>query len=243
MSAHAGKVAVITGASRGVGAGLAEHFHAQGLKVGLCSRSAPVLEGAEGVVRRELDVRDAGALAELAEAVARELGPIDLWINNAAVLEPVTFQRDLDPQALADHLAINVVGVLNGTQAFLAHRAPEAVLLNISSGAALKGYAAWSAYCAGKAALDRLSECLALEEGERGLRVHAVAPGVIDTDMQRTIRSKSREEFPMLDKFLQLKADDAFNSPDYVARELLAIAFDPAARPDEVVVRLASEKG
>ena len=243
MSAHAGKVAVITGASRGVGAGLAEHFHAQGLKLGLCSRSAPVLEGAEGVVRRELDVRDPAALAELAEAVAQELGPIDLWINNAAVLEPVVFQRELDPLALADHLAINVGGVLNGTQAFLAHRAPEAVLLNISSGAALKGYAAWSAYCASKAALDRLSECLALEEGERGLRVHAVAPGVIDTDMQRTIRSKSRDEFPMLDKFLQLKADDAFNSPEYVARELLAIAFDPAKRPDEVVVRLESEKG
>lgn len=240
-----GKVVVITGASRGLGAGMADAMAARGVRLGLCARGPSALNDGPDVVTACLDVREPGDLETFTARVSERLGRIDLWINNAAVLDPIVFQRDLTPEALSQHLAINVLGVLNGTRAYLSHLAgrddPAGVLLNISSGAAVRGYPAWSAYCASKAAVDRLSECLQLEEAASGLRVHAVAPGVIDTDMQRTIRSLTEEQFPLVEKFKQMKRDEAFNTPAYVAEHLLRIAFDPAARPDDVVARLVPE--
>jgi benzil reductase ((S)-benzoin forming) len=115
------------------------------------------------------------------------------------------------------------------------------VLINISSGAAARAYAGWSAYCASKAAVERFTECVQLEEASTGLRAYAVQPGVIDTAMQEQIRASRAEDFPALDKFLAIKRQSAFNTPPFVARQLLAIAFDPAARSGQVVVRLPSE--
>ncbi len=235
------KVVVITGASRGLGRGLAEELARRGAKLGLCARTAIV--GVEGVAR-ELDVTDEAAVMEFAAAVASAHGPIDLWINNAGVLDPVVFVRALGTDALMRHLAINVAGVLHGTKAFVHHlRATgrEGVLINISSGAALKGYAGWGAYCAGKAAVDRLTECVALEEGA-ALRAYSVAPGVIDTDMQAQIRGMSEAEFPEREKFVQLKRDEAFNTPAFVARELSTIAFGASPPPSGAVLRLPSER-
>ena len=249
MAAEAkGKVVVITGASRGIGKGMAERMAGLGVRLGLCARSSLPLDDGPDVVAKQVDVTDEGAVVGFAEAVAERLGEIDLWINNAGVLDPVVFVRDLDSAALAKHLDINLRGVLHGTKAYLRHldaRGHDGVLVNVSSGAALKGYAGWGAYCAGKAAVDRLTECVQLEEAHRGsgLRAYAVAPGVVDTAMQATIRGKSADEFPMVDKFLQLKKDEAFNSPAYVADRLLDVAFSPSARPDGVVVRLPPEQG
>lgn len=236
------KVVVITGASRGLGKGMAEEMRRLGVSLGLCARSD--IAGIEAVTAR-VDVTDRAAVAAFAEQVIARHEKIDLWINNAGVLEPVRFVRDLEADALMRHLAVNLAGVLHGTAVFVDHLRQsdrEGVLVNISSGAALRGYAGWGAYCAGKAGVDRLTECVELEEGRR-LRAYAVAPGVIDTDMQRALRSMSEEQFPALEKFLQLKRDEAFNSPAYVAREILRIAFDPSARPEAVVLRLPSENG
>jgi NAD(P)-dependent dehydrogenase (short-subunit alcohol dehydrogenase family) len=235
------KVVVITGASRGLGRGMAQEMAKLGCHLGLCARSDSAIEGVEAVTA-QADVTDEAAVASFADSVIEAYGRIDLWINNAGVLEPIKFLRDLSTDELMAHLAINIGGVVNGTKVFAAHlneQRRDGVLINISSGAALKGYAAWGAYCAGKAAVDRLSECADLEEEH--MRAYAVAPGVVDTDMQRTIRSKTPEEFPMVEKFHQLVRDDAFNSPAFVARSLLNIAFDPGARPDAVVLRLPAE--
>lgn len=236
------KVVVITGASRGLGQGMAEEMAKHGVRLGLCARRECALATVDAVTARA-DVTDESALAQFAQRVVAAYGHIDLWINNAGVLEPIKFLRDLDTAQLMQHLAINVGGVVNGTKIFTKHvrrSARQGVLINISSGAALKGYAAWGAYCASKAAVDRLAECVDLEE--ELIRAYSVAPGVIDTDMQRHIRSLTPEQFPMVDKFHQMVKDDAFNSPAFVARSLLSIAFDPEARPDSVVVRLPNER-
>ncbi len=238
------KVAVITGASRGLGAGLAHTFAAHGLRLGLCARTLPrVPAGAEGLAR-SVDVTDPDALEGFVAEVEQTLGPIDLWINNAGILEPIAPARDISPVDFRRLIEINVLGTVFGSQTFIRHRRRHGgggVLINLSSGAAQQAYAGWSAYCASKAAVDRFSEALSLEEAGQGIRVHAVAPGIVDTDMQRLIRSTSADRFPMVEKFHQLKAAGRFNSPEFVASSLLGYAFDPARAPRSVVVRVENE--
>lgn len=239
-----GRVAVVIGASRGLGAGLARAFAERGLRLGVCARGASALEPGPGVVARRLDVTDAGAVLAFAGEVARALGPIDLWVNNAAVLEPIGPLRELDPGAVRRHFEVNVLGVVHGSAAFARHVREvgrPGVLVNVSSGAASRAYAGWGPYCAAKAAVEQLSRCLAEEERDAGLRVHAVAPGVIDTDMQALIRATPAARFPAVDKFHALARDGAFSSPGWVAGHLLALAFGPAP-PEDVVLRLPAER-
>ena len=239
-----GRVAVITGASRGLGAGIAERLASKGVRLGLCARSDPALPPGESVVAVRVDVTDAGAVAAFAAGVTERFGAIDLWVNNAGVLEPIGPLGDSDPRAITDHLAVNVMGVVHGAQAFIRHvraRSGGGVLVNLSSGAAEHGYAGWAAYCASKAAVDRLTEVVNLEEAEHGLRAYAFSPGVVDTDMQELIRRCPPERFPAVGRFLELARTQSFNSPAHVADHLLAIAFDPTRRPDGYRVRVPDE--
>ena len=239
---YAGKVAVVTGASRGLGAGIAAEWARQGLKLGLCARTAPALPGSDDVLAESFDIVDGAAVDAFAAAVAERFGGIDVWINNAGILEPIDQLREVSSEDFRRHLDVNVLGVFHGTRAFVRHlRAADrpGVLLNISSGAARAPYSGWSAYCAGKAAVDRMTEVVALEESEAGLlTAYSVAPGIIDTDMQALIRSVSADRFPDVERFKQLKADDAFSTAESVARALLELAFDPAAKRDEVSIDL-----
>jgi NAD(P)-dependent dehydrogenase (short-subunit alcohol dehydrogenase family) len=241
-----GRTAVITGASRGLGAGLAEVFAGSGLQLGLCSRTKPALADGSAVLAREVDVRDEASIEAFAQEVEERFGAIALWINNAGVLAPIKPLRDISVAEFRDHIDINLSGVFLGTRAYVHHvrrREGGGVLINISSGAAWGGYAGWSAYCAGKAGVALLTQCVALEEADAGLRAHAVAPGIIDTDMQALIRSSRADDFPAVERFIEAKKSDAFNTSEFVARHLLALAFDPGYPNDEVDVRLPDEKG
>jgi NAD(P)-dependent dehydrogenase (short-subunit alcohol dehydrogenase family) len=239
--ALSGKVVVITGASRGLGAGMAAHCAAAGIHLGLCARHRPEMvaktrprvndghvEPPEPPLVASVDVADFDALAAFADAVVGRFGRIDLWVNNAGLLEPMGPLIDADPVEVARHTAVNVNGVLFGSMLFARHVAGRdgvGVLVNISSGAATRPYAGWAAYCAGKAAVDRLSEVVSLEERRHGLRVHAVAPGIVDTDMQAAIRATDADRFPEVDRFRRLKEAGAFNSPAWVAEKVLELAF------------------
>ena len=240
-----GKVALITGASRGIGAGLAEEFAMAGLRLVLCSRSQPAMAESENVLARRLDVRDEAAMEVLVGEAESRFGGIDLWINNAGVLEPVAPVRETSVEAFREHIDTNLVGVFIGTKSYLRHlhRLGRAgVLINLSSGAAWNAYEGWAAYCAGKAGVERFTEVVAQEEAGAGLRAYSIAPGVVDTSMQERVRGADPEVFPSLDYFLGLKRDDGFNTLPFVAKHFLAIAFDPASRPDSVAIRLPSEK-
>ncbi|MCP4094351.1 MAG: SDR family oxidoreductase [Planctomycetes bacterium] len=241
-----GKVAVITGASRGLGAGLAKDFLARGMKVALSARSPQPFEDGEHVLTRQFDVSDPKAMAEFSSAAVAQFGQIDLWINNAGIIHPVVKARDLDGPALYQSLDVNVLGVLYGSQNFVRHvesRSGEGVLLNISSGAAYSGMSGWAAYCMGKASVDRLTETFQLEEAEHGVRCYSVAPGIIDTDMQAQIRDCKEEVFPNVAQFHEYKAQDLYNTVRHVAKHLLQMAFAPSARPDTVSARIPAEKG
>lgn len=211
------------------------------MNIAVCARSAPQLDASDAILSMAADVSDAEAVQQFADKSVERFGKIDLWINNAGLLEPVAPLRNCSSDEVQKHINVNIMGVFHGTKAFINHvrsREGEGVLINISSGASTSAYAGWGAYCAGKAAVDMLTEVAHIEEEESGLRAYSVAPGIIDTDMQELIRSKSAEDFPLVEKFHDLKRDDAFSSLSFVAKSILQLAFDPEHRPDSVCTRL-----
>jgi benzil reductase ((S)-benzoin forming) len=238
------KVAFISGASRGIGAGLAERFAEVGFRLVLCSRTLPALAASERVIAESLDVRDEKALDALVVRAEERFGAIDLWINNAGVLDPIQPIRDVSPEDFREHIDINLTGVFVGSRAYVHHLRRldrGGVLINVSSGAAWKPYSGWGAYCAGKAGVERFTEVVAMEEAEIGLRAYSIAPGVVDTAMQSSIRESSAENFPEVERFQELKRSGGLNSTRFVADEFLGIAFDPDRRPESVAVRIEDE--
>ncbi len=235
MDLH-GKTIVITGASRGIGAGLAEELHARGANLALCARGAPALPDGDRVLGARFDITAEAPVDAFVARIEQRWGTIHLWVNNAGVLEPIQPLRDIELAAFQHNIDVNIVGVFLGTRAYVRHLRRRShrggVLVNISSGAARKGYAGWSPYCASKAAVDLLSESVALEEQSIGLRVHAVAPGVVDTDMQALIRSTSADDFPSVARFVEMKQQNSFSTIPHVAASLVALAFGPDPTTD-----------
>jgi NAD(P)-dependent dehydrogenase (short-subunit alcohol dehydrogenase family) len=224
---------VVTGASRGIGAGLVEHFAGQGMRLGLCARSTPAVPDGADALAAAVDVTDATAVGAFAEAVAGRFGRIDLWVNNAGVLGPIGPLTEAEADDLAVHVATNVLGVAFGTAVFARHvrsRPGGGTLVNLSSGAATSPYRGWAAYCASKAAVEMLTEVVGLEEEASGLAAYAVAPGVVDTDMQALTRATSESSFPDVERFRRLRDDGGLASPTWVARWILEACVDPATR-------------
>ncbi|MFI1660601.1 SDR family NAD(P)-dependent oxidoreductase [Streptomyces sp. NPDC020472] len=185
-------VAIVTGASRGLGRALAEALAGRGWDLVLDARTADVLEEAAAAVRARGarvvappgDVTDPAHRRALV-AAAEELGGLDLLVNNAGILgaEPLVplDRHPLDGFRAA--LEVNVVAPLGLLQEALPllRAAPAGAVVNLSSDAAAEAYRTWGAYGATKAALDQLSAVLAVEEP--GLRVWWVDPGGMRTDM------------------------------------------------------------
>ncbi|GAA2427521.1 SDR family oxidoreductase [Streptomyces mauvecolor] len=185
-------VAIITGASKGLGRALAGALAERGWDLVLDARTAPVLEEtARGldtygskVVALPGDVTDAGHRAELV-AAAWDLGGLDLLVNNASALgaEPLVRLDELDLAGLRAALETNVVAALGLVQEALPLLRESSVgaVVAVSSDAAVEAYGTWGGYGASKAALDQLAAVLAAEEP--GLRVWAVDPGDMRTDL------------------------------------------------------------
>jgi benzil reductase ((S)-benzoin forming) len=217
-------VAVVTGASRGLGAGLATAFAADGLRLGLCARTLPQSPAGSESLCMEVDVRDPSRVDAFCAAVVGRFGSIDLWINNAGVLAPIGSVVDDDPGSLRAHLDTNVLGVMYGSTAFARHirqRRGSGVLVNITSGAAATPYEGWAPYCASKAAVDMFTEVLSMEEHRHGLAAYALAPGHVDTEMQALIRATPPEVLPSVGRFQRVLDEGRFNPPAHVARYIL----------------------
>ncbi|MFE9406280.1 SDR family NAD(P)-dependent oxidoreductase [Streptomyces sp. NPDC006530] len=185
-------VAIITGASKGLGRALSVALARRGWDLVLDARTGPVLEEAarrlDGygtkVVALAGDVTDARHRAELV-AAAWDLGGLDLLVNNASALgaEPLVPLEELELAGLRTALETNVVAALGLVQEALPllRRAPSGAVVAVSSDAAVEAYGTWGGYGASKAALDQVAAVLAVEEP--GLRVWAVDPGDLRTDL------------------------------------------------------------
>ncbi|MEU6280738.1 SDR family oxidoreductase [Streptomyces sp. NPDC047028] len=186
-------VAIITGASKGLGRALAEGLAARGWDLVLDARGADALkEAAEAVAGRGRgrvealagDVTDAGHRSALV-AAARGLGGVDLLVNNASALgaEPLVRLAELPVAGLRRALEVNVVAALGLVQQALPllRESPAGAVVTVSSDAAAEAYETWGGYGASKSALDQLAAVLGAEEP--GLRVWAVDPGDMATDL------------------------------------------------------------
>ena len=218
--------AVVTGASRGLGVALTRELLSRGYRVGACATTKP---GIEGALCRVVDVGHVAVVNAFAAEVADELGAIDLWINCAGVLGPLGPLLSTTTDAWTDCMQVNVLGVLNGMRAFLAHRSEsQPMLINIASRAGIVGLPGLAAYSASKAAVIALTSSVAAEVGPSGVRVIAVVPPSVETDMQETLQGLDERVFPMVEQWRQRRAQGGIVEPEVAAALILdaALAYD-----------------
>lgn len=228
-------IAILTGASRGIGAAMARGLAKPGTRlITLARREDPELAAyarSQDVQLEQLsvDLSDLKAAEAAAERICAAL-PRDakryLLINNAGTVHPIAGTDALiDGAAITAAFNLNVTAVMLLTARFLAtveDLKADRRVLNISSGAGRNPNAGWGVYCATKAALDMYSRVVKQEQGSDGARIVALAPGIVDTDMQVAIRSSDPESFPALAKFQDFHATGKLTSPANVASRILA---------------------
>lgn len=242
------QLAVVTGASAGLGHAIAEALLDRGWQVLGVSRRTADIEHAD-YADLCCDLADAAALDETfgeVFATRYQLASRDrvALINNAGVLGPVGPLSDAAPAAFNRTLALNVTApaILTGRFVKWCAEVPLRVV-NISSGAAHRPIAGWAAYCASKAALHMLGAMTAAEVESmpafagRDVRVLGFAPGVVDTAMQGEIRARSPDELPGVQRFLDLHADGELLPPEKPAAEIAEwLARDTGPRWEETRV-------
>lgn len=196
MSDVSGKTVMITGASRGIGESAAREFAAAGANVVLTARSGDAIEAIaaeidDAALAVTCDVADYAQVEAAVEAAVARFGGVDILINNAGILEPISHLDQSDVEGWGKVIDINVKGVYHGMRAVmpLMEKAGGGSILTISSGAAHGPVEAWSHYCASKAAANMLTRCVHKEAGEKGIRAIGLSPGTVATQMQRDIKA------------------------------------------------------
>lgn len=228
---------VVTGGSSGLGACLLATAPASARLVDV-SRRGPAAGGRE-VDHLPADLADPGAWEGVTRELRRHLRGdwqrVVLW-HAAGTLEPLGFAGEVEPRAYTRGVLLNAAaGPVLGA-AFLAAvagaPATRRELALISSGAAHRAYPGWSAYGAGKAALDHWARTVHAEQATRGgVRVVSVAPGVVATPMQERIRAADPTDFPDVDRFVDLHASGRLADPTEVARRLWSLLDEPDPGP------------
>ena len=176
-----GKTAVITGASRGIGAALARMLHARGVKLGLASRSGDDL-GLAAVVAQPCDVRDLDALTSLCDATAKAFGGIDIVVANAGVGAYGPF-LELSREHLDEMLDVNLKGTLYAIRAALPHMlGHDGDVITLASEAGRRGLPNEAVYCASKFGQVGFTRALDHELREHGIRCTNICPGGVATD-------------------------------------------------------------
>ena len=229
------KVAIITGGSKGIGKALSEIFRKKDFAVFSISRSK-VETNDSGLIPFQFDVSDLENLPKLMEDVFSKIDLSNLseivLINNAGILGHVASAHNMDHKEIRASYEVNVMAPAILSSLFIKKLESASInksIINISSGAAVSPIKGWSTYCSTKAALDMLTRTIALEqeESENRVRVIAIYPGIVDTDMQVKIRSTKKEHFADVDRFIKFKEDGDLLSAEVSAQKIIDLWMDP----------------
>jgi 3-oxoacyl-[acyl-carrier protein] reductase len=226
-----GRHALVTGGSRGIGRAIVLALAQQGASVSACYATP---SAAVGTLAAELnglgansrllqaDVRSTPAVRRFAAEAAARFGPIDLVVNNAAVVSHHTL-ADLEEDEWERIVDTNLTGMYRVTRAVLDHLAEPASIVNVTSAVAGRGEATLAHYTAAKAGVVGLTRSLCKELGPRGIRVNAIAPGLVATDQMSGMTAESRARFEARIP-LRRVAD-----PDELTGAVLFLASDAAS--------------
>ena len=225
-----GEIALVTGASRGIGAAIADELAAQGAKViGTATTQAGADAigerlAAHGGAGRALNVTDGAAIDALIDAIAKEFGPVSILVNNAGITRDNLLMRmkDEEWQSILD---TNLSSVYRTSKAVMRAmmKARRGRIVNIASVVGVTGNPGQTNYAAAKAGIIAFSKSLAREIGSRGITVNVVAPGFIDTDMTRALSDEQRQG---LEKQIAL---GRLGEPADIARAVAFLAGPSAA--------------
>jgi len=185
-----GKVAIVTGSSKGIGAGIAERLAADGAKVIInYSRSVAdanrvverIVDAGGEAIAFKADISRPADIRPLIDSAVQAFGRLDILVNNAGIYKPDSLD-ELSADSFDEHFNLNVRGLLLTTQAAARVMNAGSVIVNISSGLAHSPYPQVHVYCATKGAVNTLTRSLGMELGPRGIRVMGIAPGFVHTE-------------------------------------------------------------
>lgn len=204
-----GQVALVTGASRGIGRAIGERLAQYGAKVMLSARSleqiqshAKALSAASAhVAATRCDVIKYGDVEAAVAHTVSTFGRLDIMVNNAGLIDPIARITDSNVDQWSDAIDINVKGVYHGLRAAIMVMEPQGggTIINISSGAANSALEGWSHYCASKIAAKKLTECAHKEYGHLGIRVVGLSPGTVIGDMMDKVKASGINPVSQLD--------------------------------------------
>jgi len=235
-----GRVALITGGSRGIGLAVASAFAAAGVRVAIAARTSSevgaavrALEGTHGatVVGVAGDVARGAFAAELVRQVREALGPIDILVNNAGIQGPIGPIETLPESAWLDTFAVNLHAAVRLMQLVIPEmkRRRRGVILNLSGGGATGPRERFAAYAAAKTALVRVTEIAALELAPFGVRVNAIAPGAVRTRMTEAVEHAGEAAGTATVAELAKLKETGGTPPELAAELMVFLASDAAA--------------
>jgi 3-oxoacyl-[acyl-carrier protein] reductase len=238
---HRERSAIITGASMGFGAAVADRFAAAGISLLLCARDADKLEEQRArmcrkypdvrILAQPADVADEAQVESLFAAGEKAFGRLDILVNNAGVYGPIGPLETVDWREWVDAIAINLLGLVYccRTAVPLFKRHNYGKIINLSGGGATNPLPGISAYAASKAAVVRLTETLALEVKEFGIDVNAIAPGLLATRLTDQLISAGPEKVGATLHERISKAKDEGGTPLEIGAELCLYLASPAS--------------
>jgi NAD(P)-dependent dehydrogenase (short-subunit alcohol dehydrogenase family) len=231
-------VVIVTGASRGLGAAVARWLAKARAAITLIARSEDRLKDVAGEIRSlggkplvfTADVSSSDACRKAVKLTLDKFDRIDALVNNAGIIQPISSITLTEPDDWRYNIEVNLLGPFYMIQAAISSlRSRNGRIVNVSSGAANRVLENVSAYCAAKAALNHFTRVLA--EEEPGLTAVTVRPGVVDTDMQATIRNKGLSAMPdeQVAYYRQLKENGELEPPEIPGRSIAWLALHAPA--------------